>query len=242
MLPKRVVELIIHDNEDQKSRNDGYIEALHILGHDPNIRKREASPEMELPAMITKEVRHDGGEEVFKSYKGFEAVERLMVDLELQNARTNNLIVFRDREPEMIGLYLGAFCSDAKADAAASRSSHHKDQEGIFYYNKVSGKFRQMCNWRTMEESPMTQIINERIRQVKEEGFTPEHDDQWVNGELAIAAACYAAPPFALDVSSIWPWARKWDKRYKKTDRERLVTAAALIIAEIERIDRQGEK
>ncbi|MCM0757438.1 hypothetical protein M7775_02505, partial [Sporomusa sphaeroides DSM 2875] len=37
-------------------------------------------------------------------------------------------------------------------------------------------------------------IAAERQRQISQEGWTPEHDDQHANGELALAAACYAIP------------------------------------------------
>lgn len=35
-------------------------------------------------------------------------------------------------------------------------------------------------------------ISKERERQISEEGWTPEYDDQWVESELPRAAACYA--------------------------------------------------
>lgn len=98
-------------------------------------------------------------------------------------------------------------------------------------------------------------VLRERERQHYEEGFRAEHDDSHVEGELAQAAATYAvhaavtskmmAQGFSqadINVAAggrtpgTWPWARTW---WKPKDRRRdLVRAAALIIAEIERIDR----
>lgn len=81
-------------------------------------------------------------------------------------------------------------------------------------------------------------VLAERRRQVTEEAFAPEHDDQWINGELAMAACCYAWPgrrdrdPFPWP----WPWAAKWWKPWGY--RRNLVRAAALLLAEIERLDR----
>ena len=83
-------------------------------------------------------------------------------------------------------------------------------------------------------------VLAERQRQISAEGWTPEHDDDHGNGDLARAAGCYALysaryysrgnPP------SIWPWAPEW---WKPTEsRHNLVKAGALILAEIERIDR----
>lgn len=92
-------------------------------------------------------------------------------------------------------------------------------------------------------------VESERLRQVRAEGWTPSHDDEHTDGELACAAACYAMPPDLEDRSVInidrpnvacppdlWPWG---PEAWKPTTRRReLVKAAALILAEIERIDR----
>ncbi|HCF2936219.1 TPA: hypothetical protein SL508_000906 [Pseudomonas aeruginosa] len=84
----------------------------------------------------------------------------------------------------------------------------------------------------------------ERRRQITAEGWTPEHDDEHDNGEMARAAACYAlagssAPndgAAALLVSLAWPWDQQW---WKPTSARRdLVKACALALAEIERLDR----
>lgn len=81
-------------------------------------------------------------------------------------------------------------------------------------------------------------ISAERQRQIECEGWTPKHDDTHVGGELAIAAACYADDRRVFNKAAHpkWPWSQDW---WKPTDRRRdLVKAAALIVAEIERIDR----
>lgn len=86
-------------------------------------------------------------------------------------------------------------------------------------------------------------VLTERQRQFESEGWTPEHDDQHRQGEMASAAASYAvaaiAPDEFLDCHpSLWPWDFIW---WKPADRRRmLVKAGALILAEIERLDRQA--
>jgi hypothetical protein len=75
------------------------------------------------------------------------------------------------------------------------------------------------------------EILAERHRQITDEGWFPEHDDQHADGEMAQAAACYAW-------SGCWPWDVEWDKRLKHGRRKQLIIAAALLIAEIERLDR----
>lgn len=97
------------------------------------------------------------------------------------------------------------------------------------------------------------EIAAERKRQIEVEGWTADHDDEHAIGEIAQAAGCYAFAS-ALDVADrrtmedfgdagtpywlkkLWPWAREW---WKPTSRRRdLIKAAALIVAEIERLDR----
>ena len=83
-------------------------------------------------------------------------------------------------------------------------------------------------------------VLAERRRQIEGEGWTREHDDKWTNGELAIAAACYAgATDMTIDINpaALWPWGAYWWK--PTTYRRDLVKAAALIVAEIERLDRE---
>lgn len=84
-------------------------------------------------------------------------------------------------------------------------------------------------------------VLAERERQILDEGWTHEHDADHVSGELADAAACYAMnasgaiePPGSMP--QIWPWDRQWWKPGEP--RRDLVKAGALILAEIERLDR----
>ncbi|MBG4399177.1 hypothetical protein I4940_00005 [Pseudomonas aeruginosa] len=79
----------------------------------------------------------------------------------------------------------------------------------------------------------------ERRRQITAEGWTPEHDDEHDNGEMALAAASYAAYAHTEpsgDLPFCWPWDKDWWK--PSTARRDLVKACALALAEIERLDR----
>jgi hypothetical protein len=84
------------------------------------------------------------------------------------------------------------------------------------------------------------EIAAERKRQVEAEGWTSEHDLHHRNGELADAAAAYAMAdgPDAPLVIDWWPFEARWWK--PKSRRRNLVRAAAFIVAEIERLDRQA--
>ena len=91
-------------------------------------------------------------------------------------------------------------------------------------------------------------ILRERERQVWDEGWSDEHDDQHFRGEMAIAGACYACHaatfPYRADIQAYrnappppdWPWEAKWWK--PRQPQHDLVRAGALIAAEIDRIER----
>lgn len=88
-------------------------------------------------------------------------------------------------------------------------------------------------------------IQEERLRQMSVEGWSVEHDDRHNKEELALAACVYAMPREEANSKHssgvpvwrvMWPWDYEW---LKISDRRRdLVKAAALIAAEIERLDR----
>lgn len=89
----------------------------------------------------------------------------------------------------------------------------------------------------------------ERLRQIKAEGFTLEHDDRHSDGELSAASSCYAAcggkrlndfaqsvklPPMLIWPWSsqwwIWPWSSQWWK--PESPAKNRIKAAALLIAD----------
>lgn len=97
----------------------------------------------------------------------------------------------------------------------------------------------------------LEEVAAERRRQVEVEGWTPGHDDEHARGELAIAAICYADPdPYRCPVPKggrecdhkprRWPWSRDWWK--PKGRRRDLIRAIALLVAEVERLDRAAHK
>lgn len=90
------------------------------------------------------------------------------------------------------------------------------------------------------ESTAARDVLVERERQIEIEGWSAERDNEYTTGQLADAASCYALsnpyPDHERGVPADWPWSRKW---WKPTTRRRdLVKAGALIIAEIERLDR----
>ena len=87
-------------------------------------------------------------------------------------------------------------------------------------------------------------VLAERQRQQAVEGWTPEHDDEHNCGELAMAAVCYINETGAVNRNGGKPWGWPLDSSWWKPDdrRRNLVKAGALILAEIERLDRAGLK
>lgn len=101
--------------------------------------------------------------------------------------------------------------------------------------------------------SVIDEIAAERQRQITEEGWTPDHDDMHDDGDMAAAASCYAIGASSPachkeavclseqgDCPQEWPWAESWWK--PKSPRRDLIRAAALIVAEIERLDRSADR
>lgn len=119
--------------------------------------------------------------------------------------------------------------------------------------------YAAMKHGRAAQTRAAKDVLAERQRQVNAEGWTPEHDDAHADHSLSLAAACYAAAPElamvqkheessggrgdapvwdTYTVPELWPntWHGRWWK--PKDRRSDLVRAGALILAEIERLDR----
>lgn len=85
-------------------------------------------------------------------------------------------------------------------------------------------------------------IATERKRQIRDEGFTHEHDDNHPAGTLQAAADCYLYLTHAIEAPDdtrgmLWPWHPQWFR--PSIDRSRnLVKAGALYLAEAERYGR----
>lgn len=94
------------------------------------------------------------------------------------------------------------------------------------------------------EERPdgVALIAGERRRQVEVEGWSAEHDDQWVQFELVMAAVCYLWIVAASHLARVarpplwWPWDWSWWKPDHEDPMRNLVKAGALVAAEIDRL------
>lgn len=76
---------------------------------------------------------------------------------------------------------------------------------------------------RKLKKSGIGLITFERRRQIEEEGWTAEHDDEYTDGSLALAAVCFATPEklyvkeeHARQICFDDPWPSSWDDKYDK--------------------------
>ena len=102
------------------------------------------------------------------------------------------------------------------------------------------------------EKTGVELIAAERKRQIAEEGWTPEHDAEHSEGDLAAAGASYAldmvASTSTIDApthmgeacrdagDACWPWDGDWWKPTPNDLVRQLTKAGALIAAEIDKI------
>lgn len=90
------------------------------------------------------------------------------------------------------------------------------------------------------------ELLAERKRQIAEEGWTPKHDERHEPGDLIRAAIAYAVSAASYDMRAtdgylagvavqMWPFVDGFKPKDMRRD---LVRAGALLIASIERLDR----
>ncbi len=187
-----------------------------------------------LRAEITQLRQHkndymDAGQETYR------ALQNEIRDREAEIARLDGLVSGRTAERDAALANVDALAVQVlKLGGTISFAHHRTDQAG-------------------QVPQAWLDVQAERRRQITAEGWTPEHDDEHADGQMAQAAGCYAL--HAGGIGTDWPDGRQngaalfwpWDKDSWKptTPRRDLVKACALALAEIERLDRaaatQGE-
>ncbi|MGF6878399.1 hypothetical protein [Paraburkholderia sp. MM5477-R1] len=147
------------------------------------------------------------------------------------------------------------------ADPIPRASEQADDYCSIHCKHACQTSTNGVCNGPPVTDEAVTDaardVVAERKRQVTVEGFTAEHDAKYP-GAMAKAAATYAAHAGAMasigyevdyeayrgvpvhQVSAPWPWDDEWWK--PTTVRHDLVKAGALLLAEIERLDRAEDR
>lgn len=113
-----------------------------------------------------------------------------------------------------------------------SRAARDSIERGIARHEELAKMF---SGAELVLDSGAALVSEERARQIEQEGWTPEHDDRHVGGELLQAALYWLRPgDFA------WPWGEPPKSHAREAGRVRHLTiAAALIAAEIDRMLRE---
>lgn len=136
--------------------------------------------------------------------------------------------------------------SSTGADAATAEAVFNGKTSNSTFVSWVNLKPTPSASWEAT--SAARDVLAERRRQIDEEGYEHKHDDEHVSGEIAAYAAFFAMPPAARKwpatetgygstfgtaiVPDGWAIPDEGDRRHE------LLKAGALILAEIERIDR----
>lgn len=139
------------------------------------------------------------------------------------------------------GLQVGwAAIRNGKVNNLSQNKPAHPGKDGWEYWAGMgfTEPMRLLLGASNLSKATIAGLL-ERARQIGTEGWTPAHDDQYTDGQLARAAACYAMSAASvgnLYIRNHWPWDWKW---FKPTEPYRdLEKAFALILADMERRDR----
>lgn len=104
------------------------------------------------------------------------------------------------------------------------------------YYKTIRRLWReywQRRGWMARINRVKNEVARERAHQIEGHGWTPEFDDCHIGRQLL-----YASMAFAFNCDYMWPWGKERYNGERHTERKRLIKAVALIMAEIERLDR----
>jgi len=99
--------------------------------------------------------------------------------------------------------------------------------------------YRARVRLRNQRFTLLSEILSERTEQITKHGYSETHDDEHADGSIADAAAHYAS---TKGDTGLWPWSDEDDKKGTKSRREQLVSSIAMLISEVERIDRASAK
>lgn len=135
-----------------------------------------------------------------------------------------------------------------RIDAVIASGDYVPGQYGWLIHKSGRVEIRGVTASTPYRSTAAADVIVERRRQILKKGWTAEHDDGHACGEIAALAAYYAMPAGARD----WPATDTgygatfgqailpdgWSAKIGDDRRRELVKAGALILAEIERLDR----
>jgi len=152
--------------------------------------------------------------------------------------------------PEIGGELAERAADELVGKSAVSAEEHKEALELAESYKKEIGKLHEAIarqrDGYTNASIAGLDVLGERARQRRLEGYDDAHDDSHDDFSLSQAAMAYASDAILRGTTgrgydeppSHWPWSS--DDWKPKQIRKSLVVAAALLVAEIERLDRSG--
>ncbi|WP_377748614.1 hypothetical protein [Pseudomonas aeruginosa] len=157
------------------------------------------------------------------------------VELAAQTTQAQHSVPEASEQEKEQGWTLDYRFVERVTDLAASRTEYTTSMEAT---EQVLLAARELLAAVPGKEVPQAwlDVQAERRRQITAEGWTPEHDDLYCAAELPRAAAAYILNGANDEAPAIWPFSAKWWK--PRDARSNYVRAGALILAEIERLDR----
>ncbi|HFH4072957.1 TPA: hypothetical protein ACGJ06_002258 [Pseudomonas aeruginosa] len=157
------------------------------------------------------------------------------VELAAQTTQAQHSVPEASEQEKEQGWTLDYRFVERVTDLAASRTEYTTSMEAT---EQVLLAARELLAAAPGKEVPQAwlDVQAERRRQITAEGWTPEHDDLYCAAELPRAAAAYILNGANDEAPAIWPFSAKWWK--PRDARSNYVRAGALILAEIERLDR----
>ena len=113
--------------------------------------------------------------------------------------------------------------------------------DAIRLLNEAPGELRAALEEVAQITQAEADVLAERRRQQKVEGFTSDWDDAYTTRAMSVAAACYIHYADSYPAGSKpphWPWDTIWWKP-SPDPRRNMIKAAALILADLDRLDRK---
>lgn len=172
------------------------------------------------------------GQESARIIKGIQAERNgLREELERANSRYDREVLGLNNEGDPIG----------GDPAGGYKNDNARLQQRLTVAEQRAGELERL-----IDSGAARDVLGERRRQIMEEHRLLSDDDDYTLGQLAWAASGYAAGSTPSHQAggtlqpTNWPWAPRWWK--PGTPRQMLIKSGALILAEIERIDRAALK
>ena len=105
---------------------------------------------------------------------------------------------------------------------------------------EVKGSFEIPSSWGKLRMSVIQEVGERRSQQIAK-GYDADHDDEHADGSIGKAAIAYIGRAIGTsDAVAMYPW--KDGFAPSGSSRKDLIDAAALCIAEVERLDRESER